>query len=200
MNANLISKITGEEFYIMKLIIRLIGIDSDVIKPSETVTYRDGEYNKISITSKCTHNVSKNVFKDYKDDIAIIDIFGSFKNAELNIKSDLINLYKNYQFTIEIADKWIFKINANLIDTEQISATIDNKLITIKDMFNKIKSIGLVDKNVFKSDTVTLGDYKINVLFNSDDVNVDLTEVVYTGIRRMYSDGMTKIRPMLSNE
>ena len=144
--------------------------------------------------------MSKNIFKDYKDDIMIIDIFGSFKNAELNIKSDSINLYKNYQFTIEIADKWIFKIDANLIDTEQISATSNNRLITIKDMFNKIKSIALVDKNIFKSDTVTLGDYKINVLFNSDDVNVDLTDIVYTGIRRMYCDGMTKIRPMLSNE
>lgn len=200
MNTELISKITGEEFYIIKLLTRLIGINSDAIKPSETVTYRDGKYNKISITSKCAHNMSKNIFKDYKDDIMIIDIFGSFKNAELNIKSDSINLYKNYQFTIEIADKWIFKIDANLIDTEQVSATSDNRLIAIKDMFNKIKSIRLVDKNVFKSDIVTLGDYKINVLFNSDDVNVDLTDVVYTGIRRMYCDGMTKIRPMLSNE
>ena len=200
MNIDLISKITGEEFYIIKLLTRLISNSCDIIKPYETVTYRDGKYNKISIINKCTHNISKNVFKDYRDDIRIIDIFGSFKNAELNIKSDLINLYKNYQFTIEIADKWIFKIYADLIDTEQISATSDNRLITIKDMFNKIKSIELVDKTIFKSDTVALGDYKINILFNSDDVNIDLTEVVYTGIRKMYFDGMTKIRPMPSNE
>ena len=200
MNIELISKITGEEFYIIKLLTRLIGSDFNVINPYETINYRDGKYNKISITSKCTHNVSKNIFKEYKDDITIIDIFGSFKNAELNIKTDLINLYRNYQFTIKIADKWIFKIDANLIDTEQVSATSDNRLITIKDMFNKIKSIELVDKNIFKSDTVVLGDYIINVLFNSDDVNADLTEMVYIGIRKMYFDGMAKISPMPSDQ
>ena len=48
MNTELISKITSEEFYIIKLLTRLIGINSDAIKPSETVTYRDGKYNKIS--------------------------------------------------------------------------------------------------------------------------------------------------------
>lgn len=200
MNRELISKITGKEFYIIKLLTRLIGNSDDVIEMDDTVTYRDGKYNKISITCKSPHNVSKNVFKEFKNTILIIDIFGSFNNAELNIKSGSINLYKNYQFTIKIADKWIFKIDANLIDTEEVSVSNDNRLSVIKDMFNMIKSIELIDKSIFKSDTTILGEYKINVLFNSDDIDIDLTEVVYTGVRNMYFDGMTKINPMPSDK
>ena len=200
MNMELISRITGKEYYIVNLITKLIGDDIDVFEPDKIVTYKDGRYSKIFITSKTPHNVSKNVFKEFKDTITIIDSFGSFNNVELNINSELINLYKNYKFTIKIADKFIFKIDANLIDTEQVPVSSDNRISLIKSMFNKIKSIELVDKDIFKSNTVILKDWYINVLFNSVDVNVDLTDVVYTGIRRMYYDGMTKIGPMNANE
>lgn len=200
MNIELISRITGKEYYIIDLIIKLIGEDIDVFEPDKTVTYRDGRYSKIFITCKSPHNVSKNVFKEFKDTITIIDSFGSFNNAELNINSELINLYKNYKFTIKIADKFIFKIDANLIDTEQVPTSGDNRLSLIKNMFNKIKSIELVDKNIFKSNTVILKDWNINVLFNrAGGTKIDLTEVVYIGIRKMYSDGMIKISPMDSD-
>lgn len=201
MNIELISRITGKEYYIVNLITKLIGDDIDVFEPDKIVTYKDGRYSKIFITSKAPHNVSKNVFKEFKDNITIIDSFGSFNNVELNINSELINLYKNYKFTIKIADKFIFKIDANLIDTEQVPVSSDNRLSLIKNMFNKIKSIELVDKGIFKSNTVILKDWYINVLFNrADGVKVDLTEVIYIGIRKMYSDGMAKISPMNANE
>ena len=80
---------------------------------------------------------------------------------------------------------------------KDINATGDGKMINIQYMFDKIKSINLVDKTVFKNDKVILGDRSINILTNLDEnkLNDSHLDVVYNGIERLYKDGMTEIYP-----
>ncbi len=193
MNKKLISKITGKEFFIVDLITKMVGCDSGLLMPDKAVTYRDGKYNKISITYKGQGSVSKSIFKDNKDSIVITNIFGVFDNAELFLKNNVLNVYKEYQFTIKICDKYIFDINAKLIDLDEIYLSANSRMNEIKSLYNKIKSINLVDRDIFKSNTVILSDWKINILFNNINTSVDPTELIYKGIEKLYIDGMTKI-------
>lgn len=197
MNTNLISKITGKEFYIIDLITKLSTGDHGLIMPDKSITYMDGRYNKITITYKGDSTVSKKIFNDNKDTITITNILGSFDNVELLINDRIINVYKDYQFTICVCDKY-FDINAKLIELDEVSVADSTRLNEIKSLYNKIKSISLVDRTIFKSNTVILGDWKINVLFNYVG-SVDLTEVIYKGIVKLYSDGMTAISPIDSD-
>lgn len=198
MNTNLISNITGKEFYIVDLITKLSTGDYGLIMPDKPIIYKDGRYNTITITYKGNGTVSKKIFNDNKDAITITSILGSFDNVEFLINDKIINVYKDYQFTICICDKYFFDINAKLIELDEVSVADSTRLNEIKSLYNKIKSISLIDNTIFKSNTVILGYWKINVLFNYVG-SVDLTEVVYKGIAKLLTDGMTKIGPMDSD-
>ena len=70
----------------------------------------------------------------------------------------------------------------------------DSKINKIRSLYNKIKSINLVDREVFESNTIILGDWKINVLTNiPTNPSTDFVELIYNSIKKLYSDGMTKI-------
>ena len=201
MNTNLIEKITGKEYYIVNRIANFTASDYGTIIAYENIIYKDGKYNKFSITYKGQGAVSKGVIKEHKNDIVIVDIVGVFDNVELDIKSKLINLYKEYQFTILVCDKYLFEINAKIVDLEEIPATGDGKIINIEYMFNKIKSISLVDKTIFKNDKVILGDRSINILIDIAKGKLDdFTEIVYNGLEKLYTDGMTEIYPKQSEK
>ena len=201
MNTNLIEKITGKEYYIVNRIANFTASDYGTIIAYENIIYKDGKRNKFSITYKGQGSVSKGVIKEHKNDIVIVDIVGVFDNVELDIKSKLINLYKEYQFTILVCDKYLFEINAKIVDLEEIPATGDGKIINIEYMFNKIKSISLVDKTIFKNDKVILGDRSINILTDIDKGKLDdFTEIVYNGLEKLYTDGMTEIYPKQSEK
>ena len=197
MNTELIQKITGKEYYIVNRIANFTASDYGTIIADENIIYEDGKYNKFSIKYKGKVAVSKTLIKDNKNNIVITDIIGTFDNVELDIKNKLINLYKEYQFTICVCDRYIFEINAKLVELKDINATGDGKMINIQYMFDKIKSINLVDKTVFKNDKVILGDRSINILTNLDEnkLNDSHLDVVYNGIERLYKDGMTEIYP-----
>lgn len=84
---------------------------------------------------------------------------------------------------------------------EEIPATGDGKIINIEYMFNKIKSISLVDKTIFKNDKVILGDRSINILIDIAKGKLDdFTEIVYNGLEKLYTDGMTEIYPKQSEK
>ena len=201
MNTNLIEKITGKEYYIVNRIANFAASDYGTIIAYENIIYKDGKRDKFSITYKGQGAVSKGVIKEHKNDIVIVDIVGVFDNVELDIKSKLINLYKEYQFTILVCDKYLFEINAKIVDLEEIPATGDGKIINIEYMFNKIKSISLVDKTIFKNDKVILGDRSINILTDIDKGKLDdFTEIVYNGLEKLYTDGMTEIYPKQSEK
>jgi len=201
MNTNLIEKITGKEYYIVNRIANFAASDYGTIIAYENIIYKDGKHNKFSITYKGQGAVSKGVIKEHKNDIVIVDIVGVFDNVELDIKSKLINLYKEYQFTILVCDKYLFEINAKIVDLEEIPATGDGKIINIEYMFNKIKSISLVDKTIFKNDKVILGDRSINILTDIAKGKLDdFTEIVYNGLEKLYTDGMTEIYPKQSEK
>lgn len=201
MNTNLIEKITGKEYYIVNRIANFTASDYGTIIAYENIIYKDGKRNKFSITYKGQGTVSKGVIKEHKNDIVIVDIVGVFDNVELDIKSKLINLYKEYQFTILVCDKYLFEINAKIVDLEEIPATGDGKIIDIEYMFNKIKSISLVDKTIFKNDKVILGDRSINILIDIAKGKLDdFTEIVYNGLEKLYTDGMTEIYPKQSEK
>lgn len=201
MNTNLIEKITGKEYYIVNRIANFTASDYGTIIAYENIIYKDGKRNKFSITYKGQGVVSKGVIKEHKNDIVIVDIVGVFDNVELDIKSKLINLYKEYQFTILVCDKYLFEINAKIVDLEEIPATGDGKIINIEYMFNKIKSISLVDKTIFKNDKVILGDRSINILTDIAKGKLDdFTEIVYNGLEKLYTDGMTEIYPKQSEK
>lgn len=201
MNTNLIEKITGKEYYIVNRIANFAASDYGTIIAYENIIYKDGKRNKFSITYKGQGAVSKGVIKEHKNDIVIVDIVGVFDNVELDIKSKLINLYKEYQFTILVCDKYLFEINAKIVDLEEIPATGDGKIINIEYMFNKIKSISLVDKTIFKNDKVILGDRSINILTDIAKGKLDdFTEIVYNGLEKLYTDGMTEIYPKQSEK
>lgn len=194
MNTKLISKVTGKEFYIVDLITKFTESDHGTIFPNIPLTYRDGRYNKITITYKGLEGKSKNIFKDNKNTISITNIVGPFDNVELHVNSGLINIYKEYQFTICIDYCYYFNINAKLIELDEILPPSDSKMNEIKSLYNKIKSINLVNTEVFESNTVILGDWKINVLTNKPtNPSTDFVELIYNSIKKLYSDGMTKI-------
>lgn len=185
----------------MNRIANFTASDYGTIIAYENIIYKDGKRNKFSITYKGQGAVSKGVIKEHKNDIVIVDIVGVFDNVELDIKSKLINLYKEYQFTILVCDKYLFEINAKIVDLEEIPATGDGKIINIEYMFNKIKSISLVDKTIFKNDKVILGDRSINILIDIAKGKLDdFTEIVYNGLEKLYTDGMTEIYPKQSEK
>ncbi len=194
MNTESISKVTGKEFYIVDLITKFTGSDHGIIFPNIPIVYKDGRYNKITITYDGLEGKSKNIFKDNKNTMSITNIVGPFDNVELNINSGLINVYKEYQFTIYIDNAGYFDINAKLIELDEILPPSDSKINKIRSLYNKIKSINLVDREVFESNTIILGDWKINVLTNiPTNPSTDFVELIYNSIKKLYSDGMTKI-------
>lgn len=201
MNKKLISKITGKEFFIVDLITKMVGCDSGLLMPDKAVTYRDGKYNKISITYKGQGSVSKSIFKD---NIVITNIFGVFDNAELFLKNNVLNIYKEYQFTIKICDKYIFDINAKLIDLDEIYLSANSRMNEIKSLYNKIKSINLVDPKVFESKLFSLNNYKFTILDDHNNITNlnDITPIVKrfsTIIEDFYRGGMSKVSPMDSD-
>ena len=202
----LVLKSTGKEYSIINELIKSIKHSGCIfINKSNPFIHQMGDD---SITMST--DSSREVAIDYriKDIIKITDISEPKNEVELDISVGIIRLYKTYEFIVSLAGLCKYKIKGKFKTKE--SKPIASKTMKeigfdhIREVYEKIESINLIDHKIFESEKFSLKDYKFTILDDTNEVvnlyNIKPIVKRFTNIiDHFYNDGMTSVGPMDSD-
>ncbi len=198
MNNELILKSTGKEFVIINELLKFIKHSGCVfISNSNPLVYQMGD-DSITMSTDRNHEV---ILDDrIKDALKITYIFEPKNETELDISVGIVRLYETYEFLISLGGVYLYKIKGKF-KTKESKPTKDVGLDHIREVYEKIESINLIDNKVFESDKFSLKDYKFTIL--NDTIGVTnlnnfkpIVKRFTDVIEEFYKDGMTKVSPM----
>ena len=112
-------------------------------------------------------------------------------------------MYNTYEFSVLLAGGNKYKIKGKY-KIKESKPMKDVGLDYIRELYEKIESINLIDHNVFKSDQYSFSDYRFTILDDSIGVtNLNNFKPIikrFTDvINDFYKGGMTKVSPMDSD-
>lgn len=206
MNNELILKSTGKEFHIVNELLKFIKYSGCVfISSSNPLVYQMGD-DSIIMRTDSEHEV---VLDDrIKDVIKIINIAEPKNEIELDISVGIVRVYRTYEFLVSLAGVYKYKITGKF-KTEE-SKPIASKTMKeigfdhIREVYEKIESINLIDPNVFNGDQYSFGDYKFTILNYTSVANLNNIKPIvkmFNGvIDSFYSNGISKVSPKDSDE
>lgn len=198
MNNELILKSTGKEFVIINELLKFIKHSGCVfISNSNPLVYQMGD-DSITMSTDRNHEV---VLDDrIKDALKITYIFEPKNETELDISVGIVRLYETYEFLISLGGVYLYKIKGKF-KIKESKPMKDVGLDHIREVYEKIESINLIDNKVFESDKFSLKDYKFTIL--NDTIGVTnlnnfkpIVKRFTDVIEEFYKDGMTKVSPM----
>lgn len=201
-NTELVLKSTGKEFYILNELIKEIKYSGCVfISASNPLVCQMGDD---SITMSTALEQEKVLDARIKDVIKIIDIYEVKNETELDISVGVVRLYETYEFLVSLAGAYKYKIKGKF-KTKESKPMKDVGLDYIRELYEKIESINLIDHNVFKSDQYSFSDYRFTILDDSIGVtNLNNFKPIikrFTDvINDFYKKGMTKVSPKDSDK
>ncbi len=206
MNNELILKSTGKEYSIINELLKFIKYSGCVvISKSCPLVYESGD-DSITMSTNNEHEVALD--DKIENIIKIIDIAKVKDETELDISVGIIRLYKTYEFIVSLAGEYEYKIKGKfkVIESKPISSKTMKELgfDHIREVYEKIESINLIDPKVFESKLFSLNNYKFNILDDHNDITNlnDINPIVKrfsTIIEDFYRGGMSKVSPMDSN-
>lgn len=201
-NAELVLKSTGKEYFIISELIKNIKYsDGAYISKNSPLIYKNGD-DSISVYTDNEYGV----FIDDKIDsiMKIVDISDVKNETELDISVGIVRLYKMYEFSIILAGGNVYKVKGKFKTKE--SKPIASKTMEelgfdhIREVYEKIESINLIDPRVFGGNKFSFENYKFTVL--NDHMEVDQLKDIKPIVKRFsntidhfYTDTMTKISP-----
>lgn len=206
MNTELILKSTGKEYSIISELIKSIKYaDCIFISSSNPYVYQMGD-NSITMSTDSEHEVALDA--KIEDVIKITDISEPKNEVELDISVGIIRLYETYEFIVSLAGAYKYKIKGKFKTKE--SKPIASKTMKelgfdhIREVYEKIESINLIDPKVFESILFSLKDYKFTILNdNTSIINLDNIEPIIKRfsniIEDFYRGGMSNVSPMDSD-
>lgn len=206
MNNELILKSTGKEFHIVNELLKFIKYSGCVfISSSNPLVYQMGD-DSIIMRTDSEHEV---VLDDrIKDVIKIINIAEPKNEIELDISVGIVRVYRTYEFLVSLAGVYKYKITGKF-KTEE-SNPIASKTMKeigfdhIREVYEKIESINLIDHNVFKGDQYSFGEYKFTILNYTSVANLNNIKPIvkmFNGvIDSFYSNGISKVSPKDSDK
>lgn len=202
MNTNLILKSSGKEFVIINELVKEIKYsDGAYISKSSPLIYQNGD-NSISVYTDNEYGV----FLDDKINniLKIVDISETKNETELDISVGIVRLYNTYEFSVLLAGGNKYKIKGKY-KIKESKPMKDVGLDYIRELYEKIESINLIDHNVFKSDQYSFSDYRFTILDDSIGVtNLNNFKPIikrFTDvINDFYKVGMTKVSPKDSDK
>jgi hypothetical protein len=202
MNNELILKSTGKEYFIISELIKNIKYsDGAYISKNSPLIYKNGD-DSIAVYTDNEYGV----FIDDKIDsiMKIVDISDVKNETELDISVGIVRLYKMYEFSIILAGGNVYKVKGKFKTKE--SKPIASKTMEelgfghIREVYEKIESINLIDPRVFGGNKFSFENYKFTVL--NDHMEVDQLKDIKPIVKRFsntidhfYTDTMTKISP-----
>lgn len=194
----LVLKSTGKEFYIVNELLKFIKYSGCVfISESNPLVYQMGDDSIIMSTNR-EHEVVLDA--RIKDSIKITNIAEPKNETELDISVGIVRLYETYEFLISLGGVYLYKIKGKF-KTKESKPMKDVGLDHIREVYEKIESINLIDNKVFESDKFSLKDYKFTIL--NDTIGVTNLNNFKPIVKRFtdiidefYKDGMTKVSPM----
>ena len=202
MNNELILKSTGKEFHIVNELLKFIKYSGCVfISSSNPLVYQMGD-DSIIMRTDSEHEV---VLDDrIKDVIAITDIYEPKNETELDISVGIVRLYRTYEFKISLGGVYSYTIKGKF-KIKESKPMKDVGLDHIREVYEKIESINLIDPKVFKSDQYSFSDYRFTILDDSIGVtNLNNFKPIikrFTDvINDFYKGGMTKVSPKDSDK
>lgn len=206
MNTELILKSTGKEYSIINELIKSIKRSDCIFINKSNPFIHQMEDDSITMST----DSSRDVAIDYriKDIIKITDISEPKNEVELDISVGIIRLYKTYEFIVSLAGLCKYKIKGKFKTKE--SKPIASKTMKeigfdhIREVYEKIESINLIDPKIFESEKFSLKDYKFTILDDTNEVvnlyNIKPIVKRFTNlIDHFYNDGMTSVGPMDSD-
>lgn len=201
-NAELVLKSTGKEYFIISELIKNIKYsDGAYISKNSPLIYKNGD-DSIAVYTDSEYGV----FIDDKIDsiMKIVDISDVKNETELDISVGIVRLYKMYEFSIILAGGNVYKVKGKFKTKE--SKPIASKTMEelgfdhIREVYEKIESINLIDPRVFGGNKFSFENYKFTVL--NDHMEVDQLKDIKPIVKRFsntidhfYTDTMTKISP-----
>lgn len=201
-NAELVLKSTGKEYFIISELIKNIKYsDGAYISKNSPLIYKNGD-DSIAVYTDNEYGV----FIDDKIDsiMKIVDISDVKNETELDISVGIVRLYKMYEFSIILAGGNVYKVKGKFKTKE--SKPIASKTMEelgfdhIREVYEKIESINLIDPRVFGGNKFSFENYKFTVL--NDHMEVDQLKDIKPIVKRFsntidhfYTDTMTKISP-----
>lgn len=202
MNKELILKSTGKEYHIVNELLKFIKYSDCVfISKSNPLIYKMGD-DSIMMTTDSEHEVVLD--ERIKDVIAITDIYEPKNETELDISVGIVRLYRTYEFKISLGGVYSYTIKGKF-KIKESKPMKDVGLDYIRELYEKIESINLIDHNVFKSDQYSFSDYRFTILDDSIGVtNLNNFKPIikrFTDvINDFYKGGMTKVSPKDSDK
>lgn len=201
-NTELVLKSTGKEYFIISELIKNIKYsDGAYISKNSPLIYKNGD-DSIAVYTDNEYGA----FIDDKIDsiMKIVDISDVKNETELDISVGIVRLYKMYEFSIILAGGNVYKVKGKFKTKE--SKPIASKTMEelgfdhIREVYEKIESINLIDPRVFGGNKFSFENYKFTVL--NDHIEVDKLKDIKPIVKRFsntidhfYTDTMTKISP-----
>lgn len=206
MNNELILKSTGKEFHIVNELLKFIKHSGYVfISSSNPLVYQMGD-DSIIMRTDSEHEV---VLDDrIKDVIKIINIAEPKNEIELDISVGIVRVYRTYEFLVSLAGVYKYKITGKF-KTEESKPILSKTMKEIgfdhiREVYEKIESINLIDHNVFKGDQYSFGEYKFTILNYTSVANLNNIKPIvkmFNGvIDSFYSNGISKVSPKDSDK
>ncbi len=203
MNNELILKSTGKEFSIINELIKSIKYSGCVfISKSNPLIYQSGDDSIIMSTDN-----EYEVILDSKigDSIKITDIYEPKDEIELDISVGIVRLYKVYEFIVRFPSGRLYKIKGKfkIKETKPISSKTMKELgfDRIREIYEKIESINLIDHTLFENDKFIFKDYKFTI--SNDPIKVTYLNNIKSIVKKfsdtidyLYKNGISKVSPM----
>jgi hypothetical protein len=201
MNNELILKSTGKEFHIVNELLKFIKYSDCVfISKSNPLIYKMGD-DSIMMTTDSEYEVVLD--ERIKDVIAITDIYEPKNETELDISVGIVRLYRTYEFKISLGGVYSYTIKGKF-KIKESKPMKDVGLDHIREVYEKIESINLIDPKVFESDKFSVCDYKFTILNYTSVVNLNNIKPIvkmFNGvIDSFYSNGISKVSPKDSDK
>lgn len=202
MNNELILKSTGKEYHIVNELLKFIKYSGCVyISASNPLVYQMDD-DSIMMTTDSKHEVVLD--ERIKDAITITDIFEPKNETELDISVGIIRLYKTYEFKISLAGVYKYKVKGKF-KTKESKPMKDAGFDHIREVYEKIESINLIDPKVFESDKFSFNDYKFTILDDATGISnlnniKPIVKMFNDVIDDFYKKGMTKVSPKDSDK
>lgn len=143
-----------------------------------------------------------------KDVIKIINIAEPKNEIELDISVGIVRIYKTYEFLVSLAGVYKYKITGKF-KTEESKPILSKTMKEIgfdhiREVYEKIESINLIDPDIFKGDQYSFGDYKFTILNYTSVANLNNIKPIvkmFNGvIDSFYSNGISKVSPKDSDK
>lgn len=201
MNTELILKSTGKEYAIISELIKSIKYSGCIfISSSNPYVYQMGD-DSITMSTDSEHEVALDA--KIEDVIKITDISEPKNEVELDISVGIIRLYKTYEFIVSLAGTYKYKIKGKfkVIESKPIASKTMKELgfDHIREVYEKIESINLIDPKVFESNLFSLNNYKFTILDDHNGINLDNIEPIVKRfsniIEDFYRGGMSNVSP-----